>query len=199
MAARKTKADKLDALLAAEEKIIKDKLPARPKAKAGPPAKGRPDRNGRKQRDIRVAGRSLEALEHPELIAEWDDEELARGYRRAPDGTFRGRPPNIIPRECHIELQRRYRDKAASFFAEHAEEMAEVLWKIAMNPEQDGRARVAAANSMLDRAIGKPDSKQTVDVTVHEPKFVAALQGAIVSIESDGTVIDTTAREESAA
>ncbi len=42
-----------------------------------------------------------------EDVSTWDDEELFRGRRRAVDGSFRGREPRVLPREVHLELQRR--------------------------------------------------------------------------------------------
>lgn len=150
-----------------------------------PPKSGRTTQGSGKKpvRKVRVSGSSLAVLDHPETVAEWDDEELARGQRRDKNGSFTGRAPKVLPREVYLELQRRYIEKAAKYFLEHAEEMAGVLYGIAMNADTDPRARVQAATQMLDRALGKPSNNTKLDVTVHEPKFIQALEGAIVSIE----------------
>lgn len=148
-------------------------------------------------RKVQLTGRTVEALDHPESIAEWDDEELARGYRRDRNGRFTGAPPKIIPREVYMELQRRHVDAAARYLAEHAKEMAEVLVEIATFSKDD-KARVAAAKYLLDRVMGTPSGTQKIEGTLALPKFLGAIEAGIVNLD-DEVIIETTAREKGAA
>lgn len=163
-------------------------LHAPPRAAPKKP-KRKVDTRGRAK--IRVNAQTLAVIDNPASVTEWDDEELKRGQRRDKNGSFTGRPPSVLPREIHIEIQRRHIEKAASYFVEHAQEMATVLFNIAKNPEQDAKARVAAAKIMLDRALGAPTTTTKMDVSVHEPKYLAALRDGIVSgDDEDDDIVD---------
>ncbi len=113
-------------------------------------------------------------------LRDWDDEELHRGQRRNRNGNFHGRPPSFVPQQLHNERYRRTLASAQALFVENTVNAVQVLIEIATDLGAPYSDRLKAAAMIVERTMGKP--QQSVDVTVHEPKFIAALEGALVSL-----------------
>lgn len=134
---------------------------------------------------------AIELLEHPERVIDWDDEELDRGQRKDKNGRFTGRPPDMIPAVIHEERKRRQLDVLAREVVKAGLPALEALVSIYKNPKNDERARVAAAKVVLEHARGTPSSHSTVDHRVSaEPKFLKALEGAVISTDDDEDIIE---------
>lgn len=96
-------------------------------------------------------------------ISELDEEELARGYPRAADGSFRN-PPVVIPRAIHARMMRELFERANLRLRENLTDAASVMAQIMNNPELDPKVRMDAAKWLIERVMGKtPDITVTVD------------------------------------
>lgn len=127
---------------------------------------------------VRVSANAADALDNPESIKEWDDEELRRGRRRDKNGRFTGRDPNMIPTNVLREIVRREIKRAEKTIAENLQKGVEALTAIAISPRAEDRDKLAAIKIMMDRCMGKvPDKIETTGTT---PLFVTILQGGIV-------------------
>lgn len=94
-------------------------------------------------------------------ISELDEEELARGYPRAADGSFRN-PPVVIPRAIHARMMRELFERANRKLRENLTDAAATMVSIINNPELDPKIRLDASKWLIERTMGK-----TPDVTVN--------------------------------
>lgn len=136
----------------------------------------------------RLSPTNSRAVTGLEDFSKWDDEELARGRRRAKDGSFKGRDPKLIPNGAQKELARRKVLEANQKLAEATPELVQSLIDIATGEEYDEKARVAAIKEALERTIGK--AAEQVHITVETKPWEHALQNAVVVVgtESDEDV-----------
>ena len=121
-------------------------------------------------------------------VEELDDEELARGYPRAEDGSFRGRP-SVIPTIVHQRIQRELFSRAAERLRENLLDATETMTSIARDTEQDAATRMKAAQWVIERLMGKtPDVAVTMDEKRYERLLDRMDRGAIPieEDESDG-------------
>jgi hypothetical protein len=96
-----------------------------------------------------------------------DDEELARGYPRAVDGSFRN-PPVVIPRAVYARLQRELFERANRNLKENLGNAAAAMTRIINNEELDPKIRLDASKWLIERVMGKqPD----ITVNVDEKRF----------------------------
>lgn len=139
------------------------------------------DYNGAQRRrgKIRISPTTADVLEDPTLVEDWDDEELRQGRRRASDGTFRGRPPIVVPTACYREIVRRQMAAAQMKMAVHLESAVDTLVAIAESPRADDSARIKAATIIMERIMGK--EAQTINLKSEQPLFLGIIQGGIVS------------------
>lgn len=128
---------------------------------------------------VRVSPRQTDVLDDPDSIKLWDDEELEKGYRRATNGHFVGRPPKVIPRIVLDEQKRRRLIQAEDDINKGIHVAVSTLIEICISSEDD-KAKVAAAKLILERGMGK--EPQQIAHTIEEPKWAKALQGGIVAI-----------------
>lgn len=133
---------------------------------------------------IKVTGRTADVLDRPDSILEWDEEELRRGYRRDKNGNFTGRPPSIVPAECHQELMRRQLRWAQDELRNNLKAAMEALAGIVKSPNADDHAKMKAISLILDRTLGKVPDR--VEMAVETPPWMEALKdGIIVGEEED--------------
>ena len=110
-------------------------------------------------------------------VTDLDDEELARMRTRSRLGDFSGRPSKNIPRKLEQEMR-------AEFLKRQQQGLEDAL-PIALKALSDvankgiGRDRIAAAQILLERAMGKV--AQTVDVTQHSADPIQDVVEGIIS------------------
>lgn len=99
-------------------------------------------------------------------VDDLDLEELTRCQVKNRAGGFSGRPPKNVPTELlksfRVEFQKRVQGK----FEQYTETALDALVDVAQNKRQAGVARVTAANSILERSLGKVTDKVQQEVIV---------------------------------
>jgi hypothetical protein len=104
-------------------------------------------------------------------IGELDEEELARGYPRAADGSFRN-PPVVIPRAIHARMMRELFERANLKLRENLTEATSTMTSIMNNADLDPKVRMDAAKWVVERLMGKtPDVNVTIDEKRYEGLF----------------------------
>lgn len=122
-------------------------------------------------------------------IESLDDEELARGYPRAEDGSFRN-PPLVIPRAIHSRMMRELFNRSADHLKQNLREAVEVMTSIANNPANEAKVRMDAAKWIVERVMGKtPDVSVTIDEKRYEAMFDRLERGESAFVV-DGEVLD---------
>jgi hypothetical protein len=108
---------------------------------------------------VRLRGRYAELLDGRLKVEDLDDEELAHGRLKAVDGTFKGRPPSVIPTELVQAMRREWLSRAESKLrAALHEHGIGTLTKLAADTTIDPAVRLRAAEKIIERTMGKvPD------------------------------------------
>lgn len=90
-------------------------------------------------------------------VHDLDDEEVMRGQIRAKDGSFRGRPPTVVPREFATAIQERQRaivmEELGAMVLPAMRTLMEIMNK--QHPQPGDAARVKAAQLVLERNLGR--------------------------------------------
>lgn len=106
-----------------------------------------------------LQGRYAKLLRGEISVEDLDDEELARGRLRASDGTFRGRPPKVIPADLVAAMRKEWIGRAEETLraALHEHGIGTYV-KLASDEEMDPAVRLRAADKIVERTMGKvPD------------------------------------------
>lgn len=155
--------------------IIADQLAEEQEARENPPARKSRPRAGKKksarQRSIMQLSPRMKDLEEGRLsIEDLDIEELQRGQLRSADGKFHGPKPHHIPRAFHDTMQRELSKRMQLMFNGKLQSSFDVIVELAESPRTASRERLAAAQYIMERGIGKIVEKQeiTSEVTVFE-------------------------------
>lgn len=131
---------------------------------------------------VRIDGRPKELVQLARAgkldLSDWDIEELLRGYRRAKDGSFRGRPPLVVPREVHDELAKRVKHEVAhelrGIAAEHIKPVYERIVSAGVSgwdaeEIQMMKLQLTAAQDLMDRfVVGKSEKIEIAGTMRHE-------------------------------
>ncbi len=118
-------------------------------------------------------------------VEDLDDEELARGYPRAEDGTFRGRPA-VIPTAVHQRVQRELFARAGEALRTNLVKAAETMASIAADKDQDPKVRMDAAKWVIERIMGKsPEVTVQVEEKAYQKLLDKMDRGAIPLDELD--------------
>lgn len=108
---------------------------------------------------LRLTGRYALFLSGRITVEDLDDEELSRGQLRASDGTFRGRPPKVMPTEMVQAMRRewlsRAQDKLREALMNHG---IGTLVELAREGI-DESVRLRAAQAIIERTMGKVPDK----------------------------------------
>lgn len=99
-------------------------------------------------------------------VADLTEEELVKGRLMAHDGTMRGRPPELIPREFHQAITSEIIRRGRALFQEHFLEAVKALAEIAKDKKVDEGDRLRAIEMLITRVMGKVPDK----VEVHDRK-----------------------------
>lgn len=108
---------------------------------------------------IRLRGRYAEFLQGKITVEDLDDDELAQGRLKSSDGTFRGRPPQVIPAEMVQAMRREWMSRAEARLREALlENGIGTLTDLAKNSPDDS-VRLRAAQAIIERTMGKVPDK----------------------------------------
>lgn len=141
---------------------------------------------------VRMRQYLVDAMERGDL-SDWDEEELRRGQKRAHDGTFRGRPPRVVPKMLHDELTRRTLKDAKQVMQDNIVAAASALKDIALDEDMPPSDRVRAIDMMMNRILGKPPER--VEVSDHRNPYEELIEGVKRDIDPDEDVIDVESEE----
>lgn len=82
------------------------------------------------------------------------DEELARGQLKADDGSFKGRPPALVPREFHLVCFRELKRRFDELFQKDVIEMAKQYVELAKNADIPAKDRAKLMQYAMERVFG---------------------------------------------
>jgi hypothetical protein len=111
---------------------------------------------------VRLRGRYAELLNGKITVEDLDDEELAMGRLKASDGTFRGRPPVVVPAELVQAMRREWLSRAEDKLRTALlDKGIGTLVELAGSDRIDPAVRLRAATTLMERVMGKvPDKIQ---------------------------------------
>ena len=141
---------------------------------------------------VQVSGRVMQLLDGEISIEDLDDEELARGYPRSKDGSFRG-APTLIPKAMHDRMVRELFRRANAQLSTGLVAAAELMTSVVLNEELPMKERTDAAKWLMERVMGKiPDVIVTGSEKQWEKLFDTIHRGAAATSPMiiDGEVID---------
>jgi hypothetical protein len=90
----------------------------------------------------------------PEFVEGLDEEELARGRLRGEDGTFKGPPPKIVPREFHLACQREQQRRFEEIFGSEVLRIARLYVEMAQSPNLKEETRAKMMQYAIERIFG---------------------------------------------
>jgi hypothetical protein len=116
---------------------------------------------------IRLRGRYAQFLSGEITVEDLDDDELAQGRLKSVDGTFRGRPPTVIPAEMVQAMRREWLKRAQNTLAEAL--MGKGIGTLVELAESslDDAVRLRAAQMIIDRTMGKVPDK--IEIAAEDP------------------------------
>lgn len=116
---------------------------------------------------IRLRGRYAQFLSGEITVEDLDDDELSQGRLKSIDGTFRGRPPVVVPAEMVQAMRREWLKRANNTLAEalHGAALSTIV-DLAKNSEDDG-VRLRAADLIVQRTMGKVPDK--IEIAAEDP------------------------------
>lgn len=108
---------------------------------------------------VRLRGRYAQLVAGTLSVEDLDDDELAKGQLKASDGTFRGRPPTVVPVELVQAMRREWLARAEARLREALlDKGIGTLTELAGNKTIDPAVRLRAADKLIERTMGKvPD------------------------------------------
>jgi len=120
-------------------------------------------------------------LDGTEDLSLWDEEELLRGQRRGKNGRWVGPRPKVVPTAIHRELVQRRMLNAHTLLGENLVKAVQVLVDIATDRRADAAVRVKAANTIIERVLGKVPERVHV-ATDEQPAYIQAILASVVGI-----------------
>lgn len=118
-------------------------------------------------KNVRVTGRYADFLAGVITVEDLDDDELAQGRLKASDGTFRGRPPTLIPAEMVQAMRREWLGRAKRKLDEALMDKGlGTLMELAESSPDDG-VRLRAADMIIQRTMGKVPDK--IEIAAEDP------------------------------
>ena len=114
----------------------------------------------------------------------WDELKGGFIYQRDADGKILDKlEPEFLPRTMYQQITRALIMRAEHQFREHYDDALKAIVELVENPRTPARERLAAAQYIIERCIGKIPDKQLVDVTVSEFQTIVDSGELVVDIE----------------
>lgn len=109
-----------------------------------------------------------------------DDEELARGQLKDVDGTFKGRPPALVPREFGLAVQREMKRRFEEIFSVDVLEVAQQYVNLAKDQGIPAKDRAKMMQYAMERIFGVIPKE--VKLTQEQP-----WEQVFTNVTADGT------------
>jgi hypothetical protein len=116
---------------------------------------------------IRLRGRYAKFLAGEITVEDLDDDELAQGRLKSSDGTFRGRPPAVVPGEMVQAMRREWLKRANNSLAEALMGAGLGTIKDLAANAVDESVRLRAADLIVQRTMGKVPDK--IEIAAEDP------------------------------
>lgn len=117
-----------------------------------------------------------------EVVQAMDPEELVRGRFKATDGTFKGRPPAMVPAEFHSECLRELLKRGTQLYRDSFLKAIEIFVEIAADPMVEPAQRLKAAQYIWERVEGKVPER--VEVAAVQP-WESIIDGIVAEAEDE--------------
>lgn len=130
---------------------------------------------------IRIGHATIDLMEDPSQLLDWDDEELRRGCRRNKNGGFPAAKSEIIPRKVYDELVKRTIDHCFEKMRYNMPEMIDIMMVMLRDPGVMPRDKLKAIEMMMNRVFGKPTERHIIKVGQERKAWQEALDIAIVN------------------
>lgn len=150
-----------------------------PSTRAGRHAPGA-KRPGSQRAEVTVRGRMAQFIAGELTVADLDNEELSKGQFRADDGTFRGRPPKLIPREFHDAIVRELLQRGEAMVREAYTDAIKVFKDIAMDADAPTKDRLKAAQYLWERSAGKVPDR--IEVKAQMEPWEGDVKGIVANV-----------------
>ena len=95
-------------------------------------------------------------------VEDLDWEELVQGRLKDSTGKFSSAPPAILPRDFHERIAQEIIVRAESRFRQNFDGAMQALLGLINNPKTPAREKLAAAQYVIERTIGKIPDKQEI-------------------------------------
>jgi hypothetical protein len=151
-----------------------------PRQKAKRPDDKRLSANRPKRTPVKPKSRWQQLIDGDITVDDLDDEEIAMQRCKDKNGRFTGRPPKDLPRELAGSMKVAFARRVQEQLDGTVDIAIQTLVEVAANKAQAGVARVNAANSLLERVVGKVPDKVVQDVIVR--KFEEDISGIFVDV-----------------
>lgn len=96
-----------------------------------------------------------------------DEEELVRAQLKAEDGSFRGRPPSLVPREFVLACSREHKRRFEQLFQDDVIKVAKQYLEMAQRPDIKPETRAKMLQYAMERVFG--GIPKDVRVTSEQP------------------------------
>lgn len=118
--------------------------------------------------EVRLRGRYAMLVNGLIKVEDLDDEEVARGQLKCQDGTWRGRPPKVIPAELVQAMRKEWLSRAEGKLREALMGPGiGTLVELARDRSVDEAVRLRASQTIIDRMMGKVPDK--VEIRSEDP------------------------------
>lgn len=127
--------------------------------------------------------RTQQLIDGDITVEDLDLEELRKGKCKDKNGGFSGRVPNLMPTALVTAAQVELRKRMQEEVNDTVEDAIKALHRIVRNDRAPAVAQVAAANSLIDRGLGKVPDKVMQEIKVHQ--FEEDMADILVDVEVD--------------
>jgi hypothetical protein len=116
-------------------------------------------------------------------VQDLEDDEILTGRLRMDNGKLAPRGVNVIPRRLHEAMMRELKFRMQNKFAEEIEGAIDQLVWVMYNGETRDMVKLQAAQTIIERVLGKVESKQTV--TLEATPWQQAIEAGDLLVDVD--------------